>query len=81
MISQQEGKVDITTRGESWDPINRFNTATLLCFITSEDLYFERQMPWSPFFVLTELRWEVIVHFVDIGGIVDHHSCLNVFFL
>jgi hypothetical protein len=49
--------------------------------VTSEDLYFERQMPWSPFFGLTELRWEVIVHFVEIGGIVDHQSCLNVFFI
>ena len=49
--------------------------------VTSEDLYFERQMPWSPFFLLTELRWEVIVHFVEIGGIVDHQSCLNVCFI
>ena len=28
------------------------------------------------FFVFSGLRWEAIVHFVDIGGIVDHH-CLN----
>ena len=27
-----------------------------------------------------QLRWEVIVHFVDIGGIDDHH-CLNFLFL
>ena len=27
-----------------------------------------------------ELRWEVIVRFVDIGGIVEHH-CLNFLFL
>ena len=31
----------------------------------------------SPLFVISYLRWEVvIVGFVDIGGIVDHH-CLN----
>ena len=30
--------------------------------------------------MFSELRWEVIVHFVDIGGIIDHHSCLNFFF-
>jgi hypothetical protein len=28
------------------------------------------------FFVLNSLRWEVIICFADIGGIVDHH-CLN----
>ena len=27
-------------------------------------------------FVLNELRWEVIVCFVDIGGIVDHDKSL-----
>jgi len=30
--------------------------------------------------VFSELRGEVIVRFVDIGGIVDHH-CLNFIFL
>ena len=29
-------------------------------------------------FLFSELRWEVIVRFVDIGGIVDHY-CLNFF--
>ena len=28
------------------------------------------------FFVFTDLRWEGIVQFVDIGGIVDRH-CLD----
>ena len=28
------------------------------------------------FHILNKFRWEVIVRFVDIGGIVDHH-CLN----
>ena len=31
-------------------------------------------------FRLNELNWEVVVHFVDIGGIVDHH-CLNFLFI
>ena len=31
-------------------------------------------------YVVRHLRWEVIVPFVDIGGIVDHH-CLNYFLL
>jgi hypothetical protein len=30
--------------------------------------------------VFSELRSEVIVHFVDVGGIVDHH-CLNFLFI
>ena len=30
--------------------------------------------------IYTDLRWEVIVCFVDIGGIVDHH-CLNFLFI
>jgi hypothetical protein len=32
------------------------------------------------FVVLNDLRWEVIIHFVDIGGIADHH-CLNFHFM
>ena len=28
------------------------------------------------FFVFSDLRWEVIVYYIDKGGIVDHH-CLN----
>ena len=34
----------------------------------------------GPFFVLSELRWVVTVHFVDIGGIIDRH-CLNFLFI
>ena len=32
------------------------------------------------FLMFSELRWEVIVRFVNISGIFDHHSCLNFFF-
>ena len=34
----------------------------------------------SNFFVWVQLRWEVIIHFVDNGGIDDHH-CLNFLFI
>ena len=36
------------------------------------------------FFVFSELSWEVIVHFVDIGGIDDHLTvphCLSFLFI
>ena len=32
------------------------------------------------FFVFSELRWEVIVRFVDISRIIDYH-CLNFIFI
>ena len=32
------------------------------------------------FLVFSELRWEMVVRFVDIGRIVDH-SCLNILFI
>ena len=49
--------------GEGWDPFNWFNTATF---------FFLSQI----FFIFNDLRWEVIVRFVDIDGIVDNH-CLS----
>jgi len=36
-------------------------------------------MSWS-LFVLNELRWEVVVRVVDIGGIDDHY-CLSLHFI
>jgi hypothetical protein len=44
--------------------------------VLSQNLDFQCHISWSPLFVLSKLRLEVIVNFVDIGGIVDHH-CLN----
>jgi hypothetical protein len=41
--------------------------------VSSQDLDF-------PFFEFSELRREVVIHFVDIGGIDDHH-CLNFLFI
>jgi hypothetical protein len=60
------------SRGEGCDPINWFNSNTC-CVFPKTDLDFQRHMSWyilcSKFI---ELWWEVIVHFVDIGGIDDH---------
>jgi hypothetical protein len=46
--------------------------------VTRHDLVFQRHNWWS-FFAFIGLRW-LIVHFVDIDGIVDHH-CLNFLFI
>jgi len=37
-------------------------------------------MPYVIVFFCVQLRREVVVHFVDIGGIVDN-PCINVFFI
>ena len=57
---------------EGWDPINQFNPTTFLCL--------SQTRTWISnvvvFFMFNILRQEVVVRFVDIDGIVDHH-CLN----
>ena len=68
------------SRGERWDPINWFNRATLFVPVPSQDLNFQRHFVVYFFFMFNELKWEVIVRFVDIGGNVDHH-CLNFLFI
>ena len=65
-----------SSRGEF--PLTSF-TLPHFCVFPKLGLDFQRHMPWS-FFVFRELRWEVIVRFVDIGGLVDHH-CLNFLFI
>jgi len=62
------GAVGHTIIEEDWDSIRWFNPATLL--------YMSQVRNW----MLNEGRGEMIVCFVDIDGIVDHH-CLNLFFL
>jgi hypothetical protein len=54
-------------------PINRVNTATYLCLSQIRTLDFQ-----SYLVVFIYVQWFQMkgVHFVDIGGIVDHH-CLN----
>jgi len=61
------------SREEGLDPITQFNLATSVCLSKartwiSNAIY----QSWS-FFVFSKLRCEVIVCFVDIGRIVDHH--------
>ena len=63
--------------GESWYPIDQFNPATFLCLFQTRYLNFQH-MSWS-FLWSNFSRWEVIVWFVDIGGIAGHH-CLNLLF-
>ena len=41
--------------------------------VLCQDLDFQRHMSWSFCFVFTELRRDVVVRCVDIGGIPDHH--------
>jgi hypothetical protein len=42
--------------------------------LESQDLDFQFHMSWSFFLLFNCLKREVVVCFVDIGGIVDHHS-------
>jgi hypothetical protein len=37
---------------------------------------FQRHMSWLSFFAFSGSEWDMIVSFVDIGGIIDEH-CLN----
>ena len=48
--------------------------------VPDQDLDVQRHRSWS-FFVFSELRWEVLVRFVDIGGIVDHNMIYQTFTL
>jgi len=64
---------DQLSRGEGWDPINRFNNTTFFC-PSKAGMWISNIM--VVYYVFREWRWEVIVLFVDISGIVDQH-CLN----
>jgi hypothetical protein len=57
--------------GRVVDSINRFNPDTLYAF-SSQDLILQRHKSWSFCVQWVQLRWEVIIRFVDIGGINDH---------
>ena len=56
-------------------PLTRFNNVTFLCLFQVRSWIFN-VMSWS---FCVQLKWEVIVRFVDIGEIDDHH-CLNFLF-
>ena len=59
-----------------WDPIKRFNTVTFMC-LSQVMTCISNTICRGHFFLFSDLRSEVVVRFVDIDGIVDHH-CLNV---
>ena len=53
----------------------------MLVPIPNQELDFLRQMSWYFLFVFNELRWEVIVRLVDIGGFIGHHCLISVFII
>ena len=62
---------------KGWDPMNRFDPATFLCLSHAVPTWISNVMYRNLFFkMFSDLRLEVIVRFVVIGRIVDHH-CLN----
>jgi hypothetical protein len=80
MVQQNENKFQKVctyeiqlSRREGWDSINRFNCATFLCLSQARTWIFN-VMCHGLFFVYSGLMWEMIVHFVDIDGIVYIHS-------
>ena len=58
---------------EGWDTFNQFNSATFVCL--SQARTWNSICLCSGLFVSNYLRreLEVVVHFVNIAGIVDHH--------
>ena len=67
------------SRGKGWDPINQFNSTTSLCRFQTRTMI-SNLVCCGIYFVFSEGRWDVIVAFVDIGLIVDHHF-LNFLFI
>jgi len=57
--------------------LNRFNPATFMCLSQGRTSMFN--LIFRGLCMFRELRWEVIIRFVDISGIVDHY-CLHFFF-
>jgi hypothetical protein len=61
-------------RGRMWRPLT---SLTLPHFCACPKPGPGDPIPYAGvFFMFTDLRWKVVVCFVDIGGIVDHH-CLS----
>ena len=58
------------------DPIYRFNPATFLCLSQARTWIFNVICHGNFCVQWVQIKWEMIVRFVDIGGIDDHH-CLN----
>ena len=53
------------------DPINDLTLPFFFVPVPSQDLDFHWHMSWD-LFLFNVLRWEVVVCFVDIAGIVNH---------
>ena len=66
--------------GKGWYPIYKFiSISNIFATVPSNDVHCQRHMCGLIRFQWFELSLEVIVRFVDIGGIVDHH-CLSILF-
>jgi hypothetical protein len=67
-------------RGRVMVPLIRLTP--LHCFVlpTRTCISIGKWREWRKFFIFCELGWELIVRFVYIGGIVEHH-CLNFHFV
>ena len=66
----------LLSRRKDLDPINRFNSATLLCLSKARTWISNVICRGLSSVQWVQSRWEVIVRFVDICWIDDHH-CLN----
>lgn len=53
-----------------------FNPATFLCLSQARTWIFPEIVVVS--FVFIDLRWNVFVHFLDIGGIAEHYCFISV---
>ena len=63
-----------------WDPIKQLNTSTFVCLFQART-WISNIICHSLFCVQwVQFRWQVIVRFVDISRIVDHH-CINFLFI
>jgi len=67
-------------RREDCAPINRFHPATSVYLSQAKTWIFNVMCLDHIFLVFSDLRWEVILRFVNVGVIVDHH-CLNFLFI
>jgi hypothetical protein len=67
------------TMNDCQNTINRFNPGIFCACLKARPGYPTSYVLVVFFFMLNELRWEVIVRLVDISWIVDHH-CLNFLF-
>ena len=61
------------SREVGWDHINQFNPASLVYLSQARIWIYDVICCGLVCVHWVQLRWEVIVCFVDIGGIVDHH--------